>query len=181
MPHAVEASSKWFTNLTSSFPARLSMFVIVLPPVLTVLSWSSSASALILCKKVLKRVGRADNLGPFQLWFATILLCCFHGRLLWSPGCRGIPWFWSGCHWCYSASWLHTKLYAKLCGTPSWSQRRLVKALLVLQAFLTEYSKIESLLSCATSCSEACLFFFDDLLSLWLQSIQEDSTVTVHS
>ena len=36
-------------------------------------------------------------------------------------------------------------------------------------------SKTENLLSCAPSCSEACLFFFDDLLSLWLQSIQEDS------
>ena len=50
-----------------------------------------------------------------------------------------------------------------------------VKDLLVLQVFLTEYSKIEDLLSCAPSCPEACLFFFDDLLSLWLQSIQEDS------
>ena len=50
----------------------------------------------------------------------------------------------------------------------------MVKALLVLQVFLTEYSRIENLLSCAPSCSEACLFF-DDLLSLWLQSIQEDS------
>ena len=51
----------------------------------------------------------------------------------------------------------------------------MVKALLVLQVFLTEYSKTENLLSCAPSCSEACLFFFDDLFSLWLQSIQEDS------
>ena len=51
----------------------------------------------------------------------------------------------------------------------------MVKALLVLQVFLTEYSKIESLHSCAPSCSEACLFFFDDFLSLWLQSVQEDS------
>ena len=51
----------------------------------------------------------------------------------------------------------------------------MVKVLLVLQVFLTEYSKIENLLNCAPSYSEACLFFFDDLLSLWLQSIQEDS------
>ena len=35
-----------------------------------------------------------------------------------------------------------------------------VKALLALQVFLTEYSKIENLLSCAPSYSEACLFFF---------------------
>ena len=51
----------------------------------------------------------------------------------------------------------------------------MVKALLVLQAFLTEYSKTEILLSCAPSCSEACLFVCDDLLSLWFQSVQEDS------
>ena len=51
----------------------------------------------------------------------------------------------------------------------------MVKALLVLQVFLTEYAMIENLLSCAPSCSEACLFFFDYLLSLWLQSIQGDS------
>ena len=51
----------------------------------------------------------------------------------------------------------------------------MVKALLVLQVFLTEYSKIKNLLRCAPSCSEACLFLFDDLFSLWLQSIQEDS------
>ena len=63
-PYAVEASSRWFTNLISSCscPARLSMssakrkFVIVLPPKLTVPSWSSSASAIILSKNMLKRV-----------------------------------------------------------------------------------------------------------------------------
>ena len=49
-----------------------------------------------------------------------------------------------------------------------------VEALLVLYVFLTEYSKIEDLLSCDPSCSEACLFFFDDFFSLWLQSIQQD-------
>ena len=54
-------------------------------------------------------------------------------------------------------------------------QKDMVKALLVLQVFLTQYSKIENLLSCAPFCSEACPFFFDNLLSLWLQSIQEDS------
>ena len=50
----------------------------------------------------------------------------------------------------------------------------MVKVLLVLQIYFTEYSKIENLLSCAPSCSEACPFFFDDPLSLWLQYVQED-------
>ena len=36
-------------------------------------------------------------------------------------------------------------------------QEDVVKVLLVLQVFLTEYSKIENLLSCAPSCSETCL------------------------
>ena len=47
------------------------------------------------------------------------------------------------------------------------------KGFAVLQVYLTEYSKIENLLSYAPSCPEICLFFFDDLLSLWFQS--EDS------
>ena len=51
----------------------------------------------------------------------------------------------------------------------------MVKVLLLLQVFLTEYSKSGNLLRCAPSYSEICLFFFDDLLSLWLQSVQVDS------
>ena len=68
--------------------------------------------------------GRADILGALQLWFGTILQRCCQGRLRWSPCCRGILWFGSGCHWCYTASWSPTKLHAKLCRTPSWSPRR---------------------------------------------------------
>ena len=131
MPYAVEASSRWFTNLTSSYscPARPSMLsakrkiVIVLPPILSVPSWSSSASAIIL-RRCWRGWGKADILSALQLWFRTILQCCCHDRLGWSPCCKGILWFWSGCHWCYTVSWLPTKLHAKLCQTPSWSPRR---------------------------------------------------------
>ena len=69
-------------------------FVIVLPQILTVPSWSSSASAIILSNKMLKRVRvRADITGELQLWFGTILQCCCHGRLHWWPSCSGILWF----------------------------------------------------------------------------------------
>ena len=51
----------------------------------------------------------------------------------------------------------------------------MVKALMVLQVFLTKYANLEDLLSCVLSFFEDCVFFFDDPLSLWLQSIQEDS------
>ena len=44
-------------------------------------------------------------------------------KLRWSTCWRGILWFWSGCHWCYTTSWLSTNLYAKLCRTP-WSSWR---------------------------------------------------------
>ena len=44
----------------------------------------------------------------------------------------------------------------------------------LLALFLTEDSSVEDLLCGAPSCSEACLFFSDDLLRLWLQSIEYD-------
>ena len=49
----------------------------------------------------------------------------------------------------------------------------MVEVLLVLAVFLTQDSQVEDLLRGA-SCSEACLFFSDDLLCLWLQSVQYD-------
>ena len=48
----------------------------------------------------------------------------------------------------------------------------MVEVLLVLEIFLTEDSWVENLLCRASSFSEACLFFSDDLLCLWLQSVQ---------
>ena len=48
----------------------------------------------------------------------------------------------------------------------------MVEVLLVLEIFLTEDSFVENLLCGAISCSEACLFFNDDLFLLWLQSVQ---------
>ena len=50
----------------------------------------------------------------------------------------------------------------------------MVEVLLVLEIFLTEDSSVENLLGRAPSCSEACLFFSDDILRLWLQSVQYD-------
>ena len=50
----------------------------------------------------------------------------------------------------------------------------MVEDLLVLEIFLTEDSNVEDMLCGAPSCFEACLFFSDDLLRLWLQSIQYD-------
>ena len=50
----------------------------------------------------------------------------------------------------------------------------MVEVMLVLEIFLTEDSSVEDLHCGAPSCSEACLFFSDDLLRLWLQSVQYD-------
>ena len=46
------------------------------------------------------------------------------------------------------------------------------EVLLVLEIYLD--SQVEDLLSGAPSCSETCLFFSDDLLRLWLQSVPHD-------
>ena len=44
----------------------------------------------------------------------------------------------------------------------------------MLEIFLTEDSQVEDLLCGAPFCPEPCLFFSDDLLRLWLQSVQYD-------
>ena len=62
-----------------SVPASPSMssakckFVIVLPPMLTVPAWSSSASVMILSRRILKRVGesRQPCLSPTEIWGTT--------------------------------------------------------------------------------------------------------------
>ena len=48
----------------------------------------------------------------------------------------------------------------------------MVEVLLVLEMLLTKDSYVEDLLCGAPACSEACLFFSDDLLRPWLQSVQ---------
>ena len=50
----------------------------------------------------------------------------------------------------------------------------MVKVLLVVEIFLTENAWVEDVLCGTPSCSDACLFFSDDLLRLWLQSVQND-------
>ena len=50
----------------------------------------------------------------------------------------------------------------------------MVEVLLVLDIFLTHGSQVDDLLCGTPSCSEACLFFGDDLLRLWFQSVQDD-------
>ena len=50
----------------------------------------------------------------------------------------------------------------------------MVEVLLVLEIFLTEDSQVEDRCCSAPSCSEACLFFSNGLLRLWLQSVQYD-------
>ena len=67
MPYVVEVLSRCYTRLSNSnsAPARPSVssvkhkFEIVLPPMLTVDLWSSSASAMILSRNMLKRVGES--------------------------------------------------------------------------------------------------------------------------
>ena len=50
----------------------------------------------------------------------------------------------------------------------------MVEVLLVLEIFLTKDSLVEGLLCGAPSCSKACLFFSNNLLCLWLLSVQYD-------
>ena len=49
-----------------------------------------------------------------------------------------------------------------------------IEVLLVLEVLLAQCPKVEDLLCCAASWSEACLFLSDDLFRLRLQSVQQD-------
>ena len=49
-----------------------------------------------------------------------------------------------------------------------------VEVLLVLEVSLAQYPKVEDLLCCSASWSEACLFLIDGLFRLRLQSVQQD-------
>ena len=50
----------------------------------------------------------------------------------------------------------------------------MVEIFLVLQVLFAEDSKIENLLCSTVSCSKAGLFFSDDVLWLWLESVNDD-------
>ena len=67
-----------------------------------------------------------------------------------------------------------TKPHAKPCRSLLEVYEDMVEVLLVLEIFLTQNAQVEDLLCGTPSCSEACLFFGDDLLRLWLQSLQYD-------
>ena len=68
--------------LTSSARQRLA---IVLPPMLTVSSWSSKASVLILSRNMWKKVDESRHPVGLQLFFGTSLLCCQRSGVLWWP------------------------------------------------------------------------------------------------
>ena len=67
-----------------------------------------------------------------------------------------------------------TKLHAKTVEGLLEVYEDMVEVLLVLEIFLTEDSEVEDLFCGAPSCSEACLFFSNDLLRLRLLSVQYD-------
>ena len=50
----------------------------------------------------------------------------------------------------------------------------MVEIFLVLQVLSAKDSKVENLLCITVSCSKAGMFFSDDVLCLWLESVKDD-------
>ena len=164
-------------------------FVNALPPKLTVPSWSSSAQAIILSNKMLKRVDESRhpwhtlfvvrNHSPFCFLFVVVVVVVVVVFVIVDCASRLVVEALCGSDQVV-IDVIQTHGCPQSC-MPNSTERLpevhddMVKALLVLQVFLTKDSKIENLLSCAPSCAKTCLFFFDDLLSLWLQSVEGDS------
>ena len=110
-------------------------FVIVLPLILTVPSWSSSASAIILSKKMLKRVGESRH--PWRTPIVVVMVDC---------ACRLVVEAFYGSHQVV-IDVIQPHCCPQSCMPYSVEHllevhEDMVKALLVLQAFLTEYSNL---------------------------------------
>ena len=114
----VPASSSAFTTMSSA----KRKLVISRPPMLTLPSWSSNASHIILSVKMLKRRGlvRVDTLvtptvvlnhSPMLPWTGLHSGPC-HADFQW------LVWCW---RWCCISSWLPIRLRAIPCQRPSWS------------------------------------------------------------
>ena len=139
---------------------------------LTLRSWSSKASHMILSRKMLKRVGESRH--PCRT--PTVVLN--HSLVL--PLNRTALWALS-----YSFSMARMMLALMLyflivahkasCHTLSKaflkSYEDMVEILLMLQVFLAENPEIEYLFCDAPSGSETCLRFCNNLFSLWLESV----------
>ena len=89
---------------------------------LTVPSWSSKASVMILSRNMLKRVGESRH--PCQdsncclepVSYAAVEEDGTSGLVI-----RGFWWRGSGWRWCCTSSWLSIKLHSKPCRRPPWS------------------------------------------------------------
>ena len=146
--------------------------VIVLPPMLTVPWWSSSASVIILSRKILKRVGESEtplsdsDCGSELVSYATFKVDCSSGlfvEVFNDFDQVGINFI---------------KPHSRPKGFTPYPVKRLFKinkgvieVLLMLEVLLAQYPKIKDLLCRTATCSETCLFFCDDWFCLTLQPI----------
>ena len=147
--------------------------VIVLPLMLTVPWWPSSASVIILSRKILKRVGeRRTTLSDFDcgsellVSYATFKVDCSSGlfvEIFNDFDQVGINFI---------------KPHSRPKGFMPYPVKRLFKInkgviedLLMLEVLLAQYPKIEDLLSRTATCLETCLFFCDDWFCPTLQPI----------
>ena len=107
------SSSSAFTTMSS---AKWKL-VMSHPPMLTLPSWSSKASHVILSRKMLKRIGESRH--PRRT--PTVVLCC-HWTGLHSGPChtdfQWLVWCW---HWCSSFLIVAHKALCHTCQRPSWS------------------------------------------------------------
>ena len=131
--------------------------VISRPPMLTLPSWSSNASHMLLSRKMLKRVGQSKH--PCQT--PTVVLN--HSLVL--PLNR-------------TALWALSYRFSMVCMMLAWmlyflivAYEDMVEFLLMLQVFLAEDPEIEYLFCGAPFGSETCLLFCNDLFCLWPESV----------
>ena len=111
------SSSSTFTTMSSA----KRKLVMSHPPMLTLPSWSSKASQMILSRKMLKRVGESRH--PCRTHTVVLnhsSVLPLNRTALWAfnTDFQWLVWCW---HWCCISSLLPIRLRAIPCQRPSWS------------------------------------------------------------
>ena len=161
------SSSSGFTTMSSA----KRKLVISRPPMLTLPSWWSNSSHMILPRKVLKRVGESRH----SCRTPTVVLTD-HSPVL--PLNRSALWALSyrfSMAGMMLALMLYFLIIAHKASCPDKGllevYEDMAEILLMLQAFLTEDPEIEYLFCGVPSGSETCLLFCNELFRLWLESV----------
>ena len=177
-PHLLVNSYDVITCTFTTISSAKRKLIISRPPMLTLPSWSSNVSHIILSRKMVKRVGESRHPCRTPTVVLKHLLCCLWTGLHSGPchtDCQWLVWCW---HWCCISSYLPIRLRAIPCQRHSWRLWRHGSDSADAAGISRRGSCDWIFVLFAPSGSETCLLFYNDLFCLWLESFKDDHDLT---